>query len=231
MTLDALDRDRGAHAAPPADLDHVAEHLGAGGLTNHAGIERLALLGEPLQHLPGAVDGDAFLVAGDQQADRAVEGAVARAEEARDRRDEGGDRALHVGGTPAEERAVDQFRAEGIDGPGLAPPDRHDVGVASKAEVSAGPAEAGIEVEHRLGARLRELELGAGKSEPLQHARKHVDGALVLGRDAGAADEVRRERRGIDGLRFLLDGHSRRSSLIAVLARVCASTRLTITAQ
>ena len=189
------------------------------------------MLLQPVQHLPGAVDGDALLVAGDQQADRAVERAVAGAEEAGHGSDEGGDPTLHVRGASAIERAVDHLGAEGIDGPGLAPADRHDVGVASEAEVPAGPAEPRVEIEHRLRAGLGELELGAGETQALEHGSQHVDRTGILGRDARAADELRRERHGIDRLGFALGGHSRRSSLIAVLARVCASTRLTITAQ
>jgi hypothetical protein len=57
----------------------------------------------------------------------------------------------------AVERAVHDFRPEGVDAPGLGVADRHHVGVAGEAEVGAAGAEAGVEVvdlgRPRLGKR------------------------------------------------------------------------------
>ena len=77
MALHAAHHQVDRHAAAPADLHHVAEALGAGRLADHAGIDRLAALGQALQHLDRAVDRGPFLVAGDQEADRAAEVAAA----------------------------------------------------------------------------------------------------------------------------------------------------------
>ena len=86
MALDAAHHHVDGHAAAPADLHHVAEALGAGRLADHAGVDRLAALGQALQHLDRAVDRGPLLVAGDQQADRAAEVAAAPRQEARRRR-------------------------------------------------------------------------------------------------------------------------------------------------
>ena len=75
--------EEAVEAAAPADLDHVAELLGAGRLADDAGIEPLALGREPVEQLARAVDRVGFLVAGDEEADRAAEILAARGEEAR----------------------------------------------------------------------------------------------------------------------------------------------------
>ena len=72
VALRAVHGDLGVQAAAAADLHHVAEPDGAGRFADQAEVGDLAVLAHPLQHPHGAVDGDAFLVAGDQQADRAV---------------------------------------------------------------------------------------------------------------------------------------------------------------
>ena len=61
--------------AAPADLDHVAESLRIGRLADDAMVEFFAAARPASQHLDGAVDGGAFLVAGDEKADRALFGA------------------------------------------------------------------------------------------------------------------------------------------------------------
>lgn len=71
MALHAVDIKRAGLRAAAADLDGVAQRLDIGGLAQHAMVERLAALGGPFQELDGAVDGDVFLVAGDQEGDRA----------------------------------------------------------------------------------------------------------------------------------------------------------------
>ncbi len=100
MTLDAMDREPASHAAAPADLDHVAQRLRAGRLADEASINGLVAALEPIEHLAGAVDRRSFLVSGDQQADRAGEVPPAL-QKGLHRRDEGGDRSLHVYGTAA----------------------------------------------------------------------------------------------------------------------------------
>ena len=72
VALHAVDIERAGLRAAAADLDAVAERLDIGGLAEHAMVEFLAARRRPLQQLDGAVDGDVFLVAGDQERDRAL---------------------------------------------------------------------------------------------------------------------------------------------------------------
>src|SRR5260370_12955059 len=81
MALHTAHHHVDVHAAAPADLDHVAEALGAGRLPAHADIDRLAPLGQTLQHLDRAVHRRALLVAGDQGAARAAQVAATAPDE------------------------------------------------------------------------------------------------------------------------------------------------------
>src|SRR6185437_12451832 len=100
------------HAAAPADLDHVAQKLGAGRLADEARVEALAALREPVQHLAGAVDRRPLLIPGDQQAERAGEAWAALVEERSCSGDKGGDGALHVDGAAAAQGAFPHTRGE-----------------------------------------------------------------------------------------------------------------------
>ena len=73
MTLAAFGNKRAVERATPADLDHIAKRIAARRLADDAMIEALALLIGPTQELFRAIDGRAFLVAGDEKADRALE--------------------------------------------------------------------------------------------------------------------------------------------------------------
>src|SRR5581483_11882929 len=114
-----------------------------------AGIEPLAALGEPAQHLDRAVDRRPFLVAGYEQAERIL--ATAR-DIIGGGGDEAGDGALHVGGAAPIELVTEELAAEGIDAPALGPPDRHHVGMAGEAEIAAAGADAGVEIVDRRRA-------------------------------------------------------------------------------
>jgi len=97
-----------------------------------------------------------------------------------------------------------------------------------KAQIGPTLAPAGIEIDDRIGAVVAaEGQAMAGKAEPFEMFGDDVDGAFVPRGDARAADQLGGERHRIDDR----VSHSRSNSLIAVLARVCASTVLTITAQ
>ena len=63
-------------AAAAADLDLVADRLDAGRLADERRVEPLAASGEPAEHLGGAVDRGTFLIAGEQQGDRAFRGLI-----------------------------------------------------------------------------------------------------------------------------------------------------------
>ena len=77
----------------------------------------------------------------------------------------------------------------------------------------------------------------AGEAEGLQRPLQHVERAVVRRRHALAPDQRTRERQrmrerlGAGQFLPILVAQLRSSSLIEVLARVPASTRLTITAQ
>ena len=72
MALLALDGDPARERAAPADLDHVAHGVGIGRFAEDAMVEALAARLGPVEQLHRAVDGRAFLVAGDQEGDRAL---------------------------------------------------------------------------------------------------------------------------------------------------------------
>ena len=71
MALAALDNERAVERAAPADLDRVAEPLKARWFADDAMVEVFAFPVSPAQEFFGAIDGRAFLVAGDEKADRA----------------------------------------------------------------------------------------------------------------------------------------------------------------
>ena len=228
VPLHSVRRQMPGQTAAPADLDHVAENARARRLTDEAGVEGLAALRQPLEHLPGAVDRGALLVAGDQEADRTGKRGALLVEVISHRRDKGGDRPLHVDGTAAAQRAVAERGTERIERPGRARPGGHDVGMTGKAEIGpAGPV-AGIEVVDLVaaGAAAKD-EAVASEANAFQSLGDDGERALVPRRDARPADQPGGERRR-SHIRFV---HSRSRSLIEVLARVCSSTFLTMTAQ
>ena len=71
MALLALHGHVAGERAAPADLDHVAEGVRVGRLAEDAMVEAFAARLRPGEQLDGAVDRRTFLVAGDQEADRA----------------------------------------------------------------------------------------------------------------------------------------------------------------
>src|SRR5437764_1121796 len=97
----------------------------------------------------------------------------------------------------------------------------------------------GIEVGDRgdlfaIGPGFLEDQAVALEAEPFETPRDDVERPFVLRRDARPADQLGGEIDRVD--RPVATGreglaHSRSNSLIAVLARVCASTCLTMTAQ
>ena len=64
----------------------------------------------------------------------------------RNRGDERGDAALHVGGAPAIKHAVFNFRCEGIVPPRRVIPRRHHIDVAGKTEIGARGAQSCVKI-------------------------------------------------------------------------------------
>ena len=209
MALHAAHRQVDRHAAAPTDLHHVAEALRARRFADHADIDRLAALGETLQHLHGTVDRRPFLVAGNQEADRAAEIAAATAEESGRGIGEGSNRPLHVGGTTAEQIAARQLSREGTDRPGGKIARWHHVGMAGKAEMAALRADSGIEVGDIVGAGLREIHALAAEAQRLQRALENLQCARFLRRHAFAADQGARQFNDIGDIGSQGIGHGR----------------------
>ena len=165
MALDAVDIERARQRAAAADLDAVAERLDIAGLAEHAMVEFLAARRDPLQQLDGAVDGNRFLVAGDQERDRAFRLAAMVSEIFQHRRDAAGDAALHVDGAAAIQKAVLDVAGERAVAPGGLVAGRHHVGMPGKADVRRLLADAGIEIVDIGGAGFAEgdaMDLEAG---------------------------------------------------------------------
>src|SRR6185437_15549855 len=94
MALTAADRDPPVERAAPAVLDRVADRFDGGRFAEHAMVETLAFGERPVDQLDRAVDRRTLLVAGEEEADRAVE--RASLDEAQGGGDGRGDAALHV---------------------------------------------------------------------------------------------------------------------------------------
>ena len=163
MALGAVDADGGVEAAAAADLDDVAQGIGVGGLADEAEVGDVAVGLHPVEHADGAVGGRALLVAGDEQADGAVQFVDMRGR----RGDEGRDAALHVAGTAADQKSVADLAGEGVGSPaGRARGD--DVRVSGEAEMRRTGAAAGEQVGG--GA---EREVVDGETEIGEHGAEH----------------------------------------------------------
>ncbi len=197
MALDAVDGEPRRDTAAPADLDHLAQALRIGRLADQAGIQRLALFLQPLQHPDRAVDRRAFLVAGDQQADGTVEFATL-GQESRDGRDKGADSALHIRRAPAVENAVRDLGPEGRLAPAGRFADRDHVDMAREAEIRRARAEPGIEIVDPVRA-LSEGQACAGEAHSAEDALQHIERAFIGRRHARAADQLPGQLDRIDG--------------------------------
>ena len=86
MPLLAARENLAVERAATADFHHVAERVDIGGFADDAVIETLAPLPRPVEQLRRAVDRGAFLVAGDEEGNRALRDAVPDANTPRPRR-------------------------------------------------------------------------------------------------------------------------------------------------
>jgi hypothetical protein len=126
VALPALRQQMAGERAAPPDLHHLPERLRVRRLAQDAVVEALAALMRPMQQFRGAVDGRAFLVARDQEADRARE-IRRRVKEGERRGHHAGEPALHVDGAAPIKMAVLDEAAEGIVAPALRIARRHNV--------------------------------------------------------------------------------------------------------
>ena len=201
VALDAVDIERARLRAAAADLDAVAEFLDIAGLAEHAMVEFLAARRRPLQQLDGAVDGNVFLVAGDQERDRAVAVSAGLAavggEIFQHRRDAAGDAALHVdGAAPVEETVLDVARERAM-GPCALVARRHHVGMSGKGDVRGTVADTGIEIVDIGGTGFAEGDAVHLEAGALQDILEHAERAGIGRGHRRAAEEIAGDGKGI----------------------------------
>ena len=154
-------------------------------------VETLALAKRPVDELDRAVDGRPFLVAGQEETDRACERSPG--DEAQGGGDGGCDAALHVAGAAAPELAVGDLGRERVEPPARLVARRHHVGVAGEGEIGPRLSESRIEVEDR--GRILRLEGDEVGREPgvAQKIAQIGQRAAVGGRDRGKAEKRTRD--------------------------------------
>src|SRR5215470_12046680 len=130
MPLFAADNQMAVERAATADLDGVAPRLPIARLAQDAMIEFLAALCGPFQQPGGAIDRDAFFIAGDQKRDRALRLAAIRGKMIEDGRDCAGDAAFHVDGAASVYLAAGNLAGKWRMLPGFLITRRHHVRVA-----------------------------------------------------------------------------------------------------
>ena len=77
MALGSHDSQMTVEAAAPSNFYGLAQIFGVGGLAHQTGIQRFTAILHPVEDFCRAIDGRAFLVAGDEQAYRAGKNFVA----------------------------------------------------------------------------------------------------------------------------------------------------------
>ena len=191
VALHALDAQLARQRAAAPVLDHVAERAHRGRLADDAVVEPNALRSEPVAERDGAVERRPFLVARDQEGDRAG-GIGARGDELLDRDHHRGERALHVGGAAAMQHAVAVARHERVAGPLLERPGRHDVGVAGEREdlrrrraPRSDRPQVGDAAVGRSAGSVRAIE-----AERRQAGRDQILAAAVRRRHRAAGDQL-----------------------------------------
>ncbi len=191
MALSADGANNAVETAASSILDDVGDHLLRRRLANKAVVQFLAVSGHGGQEAPRAVKARAFLVAGDQERDRAL-GRAMVAHEAGGGDDETGDSAFHVRRSAAEELAAADFGGERIDGPRRLVANRYDVGMTGEAEVRRGGSQPGVEIVHPFDR----IALGT-EAQRLQRLGQEVLSLVITRVHGRAADQRLGQRHGI----------------------------------
>ncbi len=131
VALRAFDDQPARHAAAPAVLDRVAELIGRSRFADDAVIDLHAALFQHAADHDRAVGGRAFLIAGDQETDRACMLRMG-CSEFFDRHHHRGDRSFHVGGATSVQLAVAVRRHERVRLPLFERSGGDDIGVSGK---------------------------------------------------------------------------------------------------
>lgn len=145
MALHAMNGNRAGERTAPPDLDHVAKRVRVGWFTDDRCIPAFAALFCPFEQFHRAVDGRAFLIAGDEKGNAALDVAMLF-DVAGNRGHETGDAAFHVHRATAIHHAVLDFCGKGRVLPVLFIAGRHDIGVACEHQMWPIAGFAGIEI-------------------------------------------------------------------------------------
>ena len=202
-------------------------------LAENAVVESLAALGRPLQQLDRAVDGDAFLVAGDQERDRALLRLAAVGGEMIERGGErAGDAALHVDRAAAKEFAVGDLAGEGRMRPGRLVARRHHIGVAGEHQMRRGRCRCGHRGFRRPACRLAERHALHGKAGAARISCETGQRAAFGRRHRRAAQKLCRDCNRISrhDARCFIDREPAwlfrsRFSLFGIMCQLCATAR------
>ena len=196
VPLNPLHRELARESAAAAVLDHVAGAFHAGRFAYDAVVEPFAARLEHVADDNGAIDGRAFLVAGEQEGD--VEWCVRlRDDEFLHRDNEGGDRRFHVARAAAVELAVALGGREWIAAPLLERAGGYHIRVAREnygfdsfwrlCRVRCRPFRPQIANAECVRPAVDDL---VDKAQRRQARGDHFDAAGVQRRDRGASDEL-----------------------------------------
>lgn len=189
VALQSVDDQHAGLRAAPAYLDGVADRLDIARLADDAMIECLAAIRRPLQQLDGAVDGDVFLVAGDQERDRSLWPAAMGGEMIEHGGDRAGDAAFHVDRAAAVQQAAFDIAGKRAVAPRVCVARRHHVGMAGKAQMRRAIADPCVEIVDVGGAGLAEGHAMRGEAGVLQQRLQHTERAGVGRRDRRTAQQ------------------------------------------
>ena len=135
-----------------------------------------------------AVNGRAFFVAGDNQADR-----TRFRRNVVQRRDEGGDAAFHIDRAAPVQKVAAYFRHEGLAAPALA--GRNDIDVAGKGEMATFAFADSKQILDRSA--MRRVDVAFARNEALdsktkrhQHGLNRIEHRARRGRNALASDQL-----------------------------------------
>ena len=176
--------ERAVERSAPAVLERVAQCLYTRRLTHQTAIDLFAARLQPFNYLHRAVHRRAFLVGGDEQADRALVVRMLR-DKILDGRDKRRQRALHVGGAASVQEAVAHRGRERIAGPFFFRTGGHDIGVTGKGDDRFGGAAPRPEIIDIAEAQAMYL-----KAERLQAFDHQLLAAGIVRCERGAGDQL-----------------------------------------
>ena len=211
MALSPRHRDPDIDRAAPADLDRIPQPIDRGGFADQTQIGRDAARRHAIDQRARAEDRRAFLVPGDDQADRAR---IDR--DPGHGGDEGRDGAFHIDRAAPVEQAAAFLRAERIALPAGA--GRHDIQMPCEGEMPTAPAARRQQVFDRTIRRFADDEAIDLEPERQERRFQRVEHRRAGRRDALTVDQRLGQRNRIGQGRAI---HGRRHcpSLISIQSR------------